>query len=1076
MNMFKLKLLTLFILLIFAFPIVFSAYPDTLDSDNFGTDTTGEWSMSNVGTGFDIYYKALPVEIDNNYQLTFTINFTLFKKETFGAKLYFGLTSEITANLYDSAYYLFDAKDGNYDCTYVSVGSAGGTLDSEFAYASGVMATDTNYNGEMFMTTTSISYDFGADSGDSYTQPVSPDIADVTQIQYIFIGLRRNIAGGTHTFEHNGGFNALHLYVHRDDALDSKIDSFLKQYAVYGNMPDVDVPEVSNPLIYKNDTFSCECFNTVCVNANKTCVNINDSGSFTYYMEVEEMENDDIWQTGGAGMDCENLSYFFGNTIAKYDTNNNDVIDVPEYQSAFYDYLPPDEGKITYHEWLAVHQAYIWMCNVSTWSTGWHNWSTEAIAESWLTGTGNNENKTVCYVFDTEGLTLEYNKTYWVRVYVNDSVGNKSFIMYQFNTLNENPITVTPVLGIYNVHGVNVSIGWYNATLTHALGEAMNYTIEISSGNSSSGNGVTNGTISCEIDQVLTTLTEYTVWINVTSECDNRNYIFTFETEIVGNYPYVKERYIVLANATSEYNFSKAIPTDSTDFKVWLKDANADDIFYYLNIVEDNEENITYYEPALWTFSIAYFPNQWKSGKLLAGEGNITYNFLAEWGYPLRPDTDYYIRLLIADNSTENLQRSYPYFFHTTRENTAPSVFEARFLLANGTLGRYYRLSDVPNTATGIELMTYDREFDNYNYLINFTRYYNDIPTTDWYAESQLNSWASGDLTDFGFARINWSHYLKYNLTYWVRTILTDEYGNRAFNSTIFTVQGGNHTAPYCYDERPLNGTENVSIRPVIEVYVRDDDKDAITVRFYNDNDELIGVNRKDKGYWGSWVGYSYYEATASNTTYYWYVTLNGRTDLRFPPTGYYQFTTVEIEVPYLYFTVRDALNYTGLPNVTITMLYNDVQHLTDATGHYLWLLDNSYLGNYYEFNFEKDGYVTQYAQKPRFPILEGRNDFEIRLVPDTEEIIIPTSSSGTEGLSADEILVLFSLLMFAIVTIFTMKFSDDYRAGITAGLVVLALFSYVGWLPFWLILLIVIDVAVRIGLFAKDKLASDIS
>jgi hypothetical protein len=132
---------------------------------------------------------------------------------------------------------------------------------------------------------------------------------------------------------------------------------------------------------------------------------------------------------------------------------------------------------------------------------------------------------------------LSPDERYYVTVSANTSSSNYTNETYWFETGDNTPPYYSDLSIMNESTGVGLDPNW-RITLTDDE-STFNYTIECSSGNSTSANGASSGEKTLSMVG-LATLTEYTVWVNVTDlpqTCGeyDRNWSFTFTTRDAGS-------------------------------------------------------------------------------------------------------------------------------------------------------------------------------------------------------------------------------------------------------------------------------------------------------------------------------------------------------------------------------------------------------------------------------------------------------------------------------------------------------------------------------------------------------------
>ena len=135
---------------------------------------------------------------------------------------------------------------------------------------------------------------------------------------------------------------------------------------------------------------------------------------------------------------------------------------------------------------------------------------------------------------------------------------------------------------------------------------------------------------------------------------------------------------------------------------------------------------------------------------------------------------------------------------------------------------------------------------------------------------------------------------LSYSTTYNWYVNATDPLGSNTYTREVYTFttedEQINQAPTPPNSPSPSDDTTNVGINPTISVYVQDPDEDQMTVRFYNQEDDLIGTDTNEPSGTRAgvpWTGLEY------NTDYYWYaVADDGEYTTKGPVSGYWHFKT----------------------------------------------------------------------------------------------------------------------------------------------------------------------------------------
>jgi len=347
--------------------------------------------------------------------------------------------------------------------------------------------------------------------------------------------------------------------------------------------------------------------------------------------------------------------------------------------------------------------------------------------------------------------------------------------------------------------------------------------------------------------------------------------------------------------------------------------------------------------------------------------------------------------------------------------------------------------------------------------------------------------WGNGTLigtdssvaADFGIASIDFPD-VQVNETYtWYAIVDDGTYTNRSDNWT-FTVSTGGEP-PLVYSPSPANGATNISLLPTLSVLVYDTDSDSISVTFYDSNNITIGidtfVNQMPPSPGQASVQWN--NVIISNHTYEWYAVADDGDGnvVRYPTTGYLNFTTGITYPPVVTFQVKDT---SGFPlsdvNISCSNLNQQIlQYATTNTGGFASFSFNyNDIGQTYDFVFKKANYTTV---KKTYTIATGQYYITLqhKATPSGGNTTNPTDiatifvnyaqdSLGSTGLAFLSIILVILAMLIA---------SKQFNAGNTATLFIGAslfgLFIALGWIPFWLLLLPFVLVALMFGGKIRD-------
>ena len=198
--------------------------------------------------------------------------------------------------------------------------------------------------------------------------------------------------------------------------------------------------------------------------------------------------------------------------------------------------------------------------------------------------------------------------------------------------------------------------------------------------------------------------------------------------------------------------------------------------------------------------------------------------------------------------------------------------------LSGGNLASASRdQSEIPNSITNLEWINFD--FTDITVTIGSTYY---IVLETGYSDSLFYyAWGwkeSGDPYNKG------EMWRKLNNDPWEQWFDPD--GDCCFKTYTTSNQPPNTPS----SPSPSNGATDISTNPTLSVYVSDPDGDTMDVSFYDNYNQLIGIDydvSSDSRASVTWSGLQY------DTTYQWYVIANdGEKENRGPSSGYWSFTT----------------------------------------------------------------------------------------------------------------------------------------------------------------------------------------
>jgi len=283
-------------------------------------------------------------------------------------------------------------------------------------------------------------------------------------------------------------------------------------------------------------------------------------------------------------------------------------------------------------------------------------------------------------------------------------------------------------------------------------------------------------------------------------------------------------------------------------------------------------------------------------------------------------------------------------------------------------------------------------------------------------------------------------------------------YTNRSDNWT-FTVSTGGEP-PLVYSPSPTNGATNISLLPTLSVLVYDTDSDSISVTFYDSNNITIGIdtfiNQMPPSPGQASVQWN--NVILSNHTYQWYAVADDGDGnvVRYPTTGYLNFTTGISYPPVVTFQVKDT---SGFPLSDVNISCSNL---------------NQQILQY--FVFKKTNYTTV---KKTYTISTGQYyiTLQYRATPTGDDTTNPTDiatifvnyaqgSLGTTGLAFLSIILVILAMLIA-----SKQFNTGNTTTLFIGASLFGLFIAIGWIPFWLLLLPFVIVALMFGGKIRDMI-----
>jgi hypothetical protein len=308
-------------------------------------------------------------------------------------------------------------------------------------------------------------------------------------------------------------------------------------------------------------------------------------------------------------------------------------------------------------------------------------------------------------------------------------------------------------------------------------------------------------------------------------------------------------------------------------------------------------------------------------------------------------------------------------------------------------------------------------------------------------------------------------------------SVTTTTYHTGYFNASVnITSTAAGTSVPLLYNPSPSNGANNISLLPTLSLWAYDEDSDSVTVGFYNDNDELIGHDT---------IHFSFSENTgrasiqwddviATETTYEWYAIVNDHSgnSVRYPTSGFLNFTTATSYPPVITFHISDGSNF-PLSDVNITCANMENQALqyaeTNSQGFTTMSFNYNELGRTYKFTFKKTNYTTK-VQEIQVYKREEYITMQKKAWQDTSGDDSPFDIFTIFIDYSNEHLTPVGLAMLSIVIIIvsmiaaSKQFQTDFLTNVFIGVAEFGLFIAIGWLPWWLLLLPGILVSLLMG------------
>lgn len=310
---------------------------------------------------------------------------------------------------------------------------------------------------------------------------------------------------------------------------------------------------------------------------------------------------------------------------------------------------------------------------------------------------------------------------------------------------------------------------------------------------------------------------------------------------------------------------------------------------------------------------------------------------------------------------------------------------------------------------------------------------------------------------------IIYSWYIKYS------------YENITGNTSIFkfTVNTTN-VAPIIFNEYPPSNSTNVAFLPVISIWISDIDSPELLVTFYDSDDTIIHRAIHTNPYYAIKISDQWKDVIQTNHTYQWYVEVddNDGNVVRYPSSGYLNFTTGVSYPPMLSFHARTVGGY-PLAGVNITCMNINEQNLqyadTDSNGFAVMSFNYDDIGKEYVFTFSLANHTTitkYYTIYTREEYVTMKEKAYIPDGGDTSPFDIFTIfiDYAKEHLTKIGLLFVSLILIIASMLISSKQFNTDFRTNMFIGVTMFGVFVAIGWIPFWLLFLPLVFIALLFG------------
>lgn len=336
-----------------------------------------------------------------------------------------------------------------------------------------------------------------------------------------------------------------------------------------------------------------------------------------------------------------------------------------------------------------------------------------------------------------------------------------------------------------------------------------------------------------------------------------------------------------------------------------------------------------------------------------------------------------------------------------------------------------------------------------------------------WQRHTVWFYWANGTLIDVVRNVTNAAYIyptLQPATTYEWYVVVNDTVVNVTSDTYTFTTTSTFRisSAPLLFDPYPSADETNVSIPTILSIKVYDKDSDFVVVTFYDGTGDILGICNVTFTDVREPKTASIMIDTYPNTEYSWYVVANDTTnETRYPSSGVLRYTTANIVSPAIVFYLRNASNPTDkIDGVTIECVEKNLTVISDVLGTAVMTFTFDDIGKTYHFIFTHDDYRRM---EKTYEIEIGTKTYYIKLTPKT---VMPTQLQDTQdifsywnaNLSAGTKFV----VAFIVIAVFALiaTFFGGIALGLTFTIFGAGAFTYIGWLPWWIFLMMAVAVA----------------